>query len=439
MSSAGVAATPPVPSTLVTFFQQEAAEYLDRLDQVISAAGDAPPDLGAFLAHARALRGSAAMARLEGLAELAATVERVGAAIRDEVVHWDQRLQFAVRGALAELRALVERAPEWGEAELRRSRQQSVALGAVAAGYMRTPISVTSNTPPTVPSPGDRIVPIATLFPDDGEAGVAHRAPTPPMTAGQRFRRELAELAQPLVDAIATLRTSSAALRPPALGAVRSAVRAVGAVAESFGAASIVTLTQRITVARLESAAELAALDAFARLLADREIDDAELAARVRSQRAVWGAPSVGGTPAMPSPAVAAPAVPAGRVPMPPTPALPPASPAPAGRDEAPAVRPTPMTSLPPVPLPRSAMLSPVAPLFPVAATPTSPADESDVVPIQVLLLDERTALRRALEVRDALRAAVDRSPSLADPTVRALLDELLDLVALANGRVTTD
>jgi HPt (histidine-containing phosphotransfer) domain-containing protein len=419
----------------VTFFQQEATEYLDRLDQVIAAAADGPPDLGAFLAHARALRGSASMARLDGLAELAATVERVGAAVRDEVVHWDQRLQFAVRGALAELRALVERAPEWGEPELRRSRQQSVALGAVAAGYMRTPISVSPQTPPSSPV-ADRIVPIATLFPADGEPGLLHRAPTPPMTAGQRFRRELAELARPLGDAVSTLRTSSASLRAPAHAAVLSAVRAIGETAESFGAASIVTLAQRIRVARLESAAEHAALDAFARLLADRELDDAELAARIRTQRTVWGAPSAGGTPAMPSPAVAAPAIP-----TPPvtggvttaalTPPLPPPSIRPA--------LPTPITTLPPVPLPRSPVLSPSVPVFSVAPTPAPPADESDVVPIQSLLLGRDHALARALEVRDALRAAVDRSPSLADPTVRALLDELLDLVALANGRVMTD
>jgi hypothetical protein len=423
----------PVPASLVTFFQQEATEYLDRLDQVVDSAGDAAPDLGAFLAHARALRGSASMARLDGLADLAATVERVGAAIRDDVVHWDQRLQFAVRGALVEIRALVDRAAEWGEPELRRSRQQSVALGAVAASYMRTPVQVSPGAHPVSGGGMDRAVPIATLFPDDGQPGLLHRGPMPPMTAGQRFRAELAELARPLADALNALRTASSAIRAPAHASVVSAVRALGATAESFGAASIVTLSQRIAAARLESAAEHAALDALVRLLADRTLDDADLAARIRMQRSVWGAPSVSGTPAMPSPAIPAPAVTASPTPAAGVPSF------------ARVAQPTPMHSLPSVPLPRSAMLTPALPAAAAAATVTEGAGsaegtpEADVVSIDALVLDAPAALARALDVRDALRARVSRSPSLADPVVRGLLDELLDLVALANGRVPTD
>jgi hypothetical protein len=260
------------------------------------------------------------------------------------------------------------------------------------------------------------------------------------MTAGQRFRAELAELARPLADALNALRTASSAIRAPAHASVVSAVRALGATAESFGAASIVTLSQRIAAARLESAAEHAALDALVRLLADRTLDDADLAARIRMQRSVWGAPSVSGTPAMPSPAIPAPAVTASPTPAAGVPSF------------ARVAQPTPMHALPSVPLPRSAMLTPALPAATAAAAAAAAAAapsesvgsadatiEADVVSIDALVLDAPAALARALDVRDALRARVSRSPSLADPVVRGLLDELLDLVALANGRVPTD
>jgi HPt (histidine-containing phosphotransfer) domain-containing protein len=388
MAAPGVLApTGSMPASLVTFFQQEALEYLDRLDQVVNGGGDSAPDLGAFLAHARALRGSASMARLEGLAELAATVERIGSAVRYDVVRWDQRLQFAVRGALVEIRALVDRAGDWGEAEARRARQQGVALGAVAAGYMRTPAVTATRSAAAAVAPTDHVVPIATLFLDDREPGLVHRGPMPPMTAGQRFRAELAALARPLGDAAHTLRAASPTVRATAHASVLSTVREIGNVAESFGAASIVTLTQRIAGAPLESDAEYAALDALVQLLSDRALDDTELAARIRMQRSVWGTPSVSATPVVPLPAV----------PTPPPPS------------------------------------SPRAP-----ATSEAPVDAT-VMPIDALLLDEKAALARALEVRTALRARVTRSPSLADPVVRSLLDELFDLVALANGRNPTD
>ena len=65
------------PQALIEFFQKEATEYLDRLDQLLAPAESTTPDAGAFLTHARALRGSATMTRLEGLPDLAGTVERI--------------------------------------------------------------------------------------------------------------------------------------------------------------------------------------------------------------------------------------------------------------------------------------------------------------------------------------------------------------------------
>jgi chemotaxis protein histidine kinase CheA len=115
------------PQALIEFFQKEATEYLDRLDQLLAGAESATPDAAAFLTHARALRGSATMTRLEGLPDLASTIERIATGLRDGELRWDQRLHFAF-GAMVELRALVKPS-NWGEAEHRRSRTQSRAGG----------------------------------------------------------------------------------------------------------------------------------------------------------------------------------------------------------------------------------------------------------------------------------------------------------------------
>ena len=88
------------PQALIEFFQKEATEYLDRLDQLLADAAESTPDASAFLTHARALRGSATMTRLDGLPDLASTIERIATGLRDGELRWDQRLHFAVRGAL---------------------------------------------------------------------------------------------------------------------------------------------------------------------------------------------------------------------------------------------------------------------------------------------------------------------------------------------------
>jgi hypothetical protein len=142
------------------------------------------PDAAAFLTNARALRGSATMTRLEGLPDLASTIERIATGLRDNELRWDQRLHFAVRGALVELRSLVERAGVWTDAEQRRSRTQSVALAAVAAGYLAT------DTPAA--SPATQVVPISRFFPDDGMPSILQRNAEPPITLAQRFRADIA-------------------------------------------------------------------------------------------------------------------------------------------------------------------------------------------------------------------------------------------------------
>jgi hypothetical protein len=272
------------PQALIEFFQKEATEYLDRLDQLLSDAATTPPDGATFLTHARALRGSATMTRLEGLPDLASTVERIATGLRDGELRWDQRLHFAVRGALVELRALVQRAGTWGDAEQRRSRTQSVALAAVAAGYLAT------SAPPA--SPASQVIPISRFFPEDGLPAILQRNPEPPITLAQRFRNDIAAAADGVAREAQAWATSPPGPSQLALAdGLRRGLLGLSDVAESYGAASIASLATKMARAPLATANERAAVQGFAHLLMDRERSDQELAARVKDASIVWSGP----------------------------------------------------------------------------------------------------------------------------------------------------
>jgi chemotaxis protein histidine kinase CheA len=93
------------PGGLLDFFALEAAEHLDRLDAVASGTGT--PDADALHRHARALRGSATMAKVPVVAELAAALERVAKATRDGGAPWGAGQRSAIVSAVDELRKLV--------------------------------------------------------------------------------------------------------------------------------------------------------------------------------------------------------------------------------------------------------------------------------------------------------------------------------------------
>jgi len=269
------------PQALIEFFQKEASEYLDRLDQLLLDAEQSMPDAAAFLTHARALRGSATMTRLDGLPDLASTIERIATGVRDQELRWDQRLQFAVRGALAELRVLVGRAQTWSDAEQRRSRTQSVALASVAAGYL-------ARSAPSG-SPASQVVPISRFFPEDGSPALLQRNPEPPTTIAMRFRHDISAAADGVAREAAALAESEQAPSQLALSdAMRRALLGLADVAESYGAASIATLATRMARAPLAHVRERMAIQAFAMLLMDRELTDQQLAKRVKDTNYTW-------------------------------------------------------------------------------------------------------------------------------------------------------
>jgi chemotaxis protein histidine kinase CheA len=108
--------TAPTPSFL-DFFVLEAGEYVEQLDGLLLKAGTSAPDPEALQKTARALRGSATMARIPMFAELASTLEALGRALKQGSLQFSPALKGAMTGAIDDLKILVRSARTWSEKE----------------------------------------------------------------------------------------------------------------------------------------------------------------------------------------------------------------------------------------------------------------------------------------------------------------------------------
>src|SRR2546422_184931 len=117
--------TPPgKPLGMSDFFALEAGEYLERLDALLQQSE--APGADEFVRLARALRGSALMANQQAIAKAAAGVESLARALREGRRPWDaQTKQLAVR-AIDDLKIFLRRAANWSEADSAKAE----ALGA---------------------------------------------------------------------------------------------------------------------------------------------------------------------------------------------------------------------------------------------------------------------------------------------------------------------
>ena len=128
---------------LLDFFILEASDYIEQLDGVVARAGGAPPDPDPFTRSARSLRGSATMAKLSGIAEIAAHLERVGRALREGSLRWDHALHGASTAAIDDLKILLRAVRTWSEVEDRRVSARLAELARFAPAGQR----------PTAPTP----------------------------------------------------------------------------------------------------------------------------------------------------------------------------------------------------------------------------------------------------------------------------------------------
>lgn len=534
------------PDGLMHFFILEATDYIDRLDSLLTSAGDEGPDSSAFGRYARNLRGSATMSRQMGIADVASALERLARALRNRAIRWDQSVHGPVVGAVDDLRILVRavRTPGSDEsprvraridelaklvpasvtafatppqsqpngaitflageaAELARaidhlvsapdddsarahpaervralrgvaelkdipalgevvdaveSTLKSLELGAqhVASTRQKTLLTAAaailrriardiaargraSDDIPELASfksalaateqdagRGDRIVPIAQLFHDDEGPHIITTAPQPPTSAAERFRLEVVSLAEHLRGVVAHARSHRAPEeREKNQRGLRSALRALGSAANSFGEKQVARFSAEwsVRVATLNDA-QMEALDRAAALLANPATRPEEVA-RGLERLAAPRAPQPGARGVL-------------------TGAL-------GDADVAAILRtPTPMSAVPVTPAPVKPDATRVAPREPAARTPTgrelrdylqtgiagfgaleatplsNPAviPDETIVPIEQLLYRGKAALSRARELRDELLGA--HVPQ------RETIEELFDLLDLA-------
>ncbi len=129
---------------LTDFFAMEAGEYLERLDTMVS--GAVGPDRDELVRLARALRGSALMANQQPIGNVAAALESLARAVKEERVAWDERTRQTVTRAVDALKILVRSVATWGSAEDDRAKRIAVEISAAAGMPAEQP------SPPSKPS-----------------------------------------------------------------------------------------------------------------------------------------------------------------------------------------------------------------------------------------------------------------------------------------------
>ncbi len=127
------------------FFILEASDYVEQLDGLLLGGSSNGPDANAMQRVARALRGTATMAKLPTFAEVAGGVERVGRAMQEGVLSWDPALGGALVAAVDDLKALLHSARNWSPAEDQRATARTAELARFAPPRPFTPPSDRAN------------------------------------------------------------------------------------------------------------------------------------------------------------------------------------------------------------------------------------------------------------------------------------------------------
>jgi len=114
------------------FFVLEASEYIEQIDGVLLDASTSGPDADAMQRLARALRGTATMAKLPSFADLAAGIERVGRALQDGSLRWEPALGGALVAAIDDLKTLLRSVRGWSVTDDDRANARTAELSRYA-------------------------------------------------------------------------------------------------------------------------------------------------------------------------------------------------------------------------------------------------------------------------------------------------------------------
>lgn len=285
--------TPTAGSGGAVFLATETSEIATALDRLLARPDDRLA-LDALMARVRALRGVAALRDLPPLGEVLDAVERAAKPLElgTDAPSMGQLTLFQAAATLmhrvgSELRIAGRPDPTSPEA------QRFAAAARAIAG--------TSGE-------ADRIVPIAELFPDDGQPAIVQAAPHPPTTPAERFRLEVVSQAEHLRRLVAEARQASDAVTRDRLAReLRGALLSLRRAAESFGQSEVAAFV----AAREAAAAELDlraldALDDIAALLSNAATRADDLKRRLAASAAAPAAsPSAPARPPAPAPAAA--------------------------------------------------------------------------------------------------------------------------------------
>jgi chemotaxis protein histidine kinase CheA len=549
------------PGGFLDFFILEASDYIEQIDAQLLAGGEGV-DAEALQRVGRALRGSATMAKVPGLSDMAAGIERVGRALKEQQLQWTPALRGVLVATVDDLKILLRNVRGWGTGEdarararveelvryaptrpptplnapttgghdsylateaanigaglellatrptdrdaatnvLRRVRAlrgiasvkdhaaladvleaaehaahplelgepqlsaERVAVLAAAATVLRgVAVAIRGGAAIDQHSPdlsrfataldamqqretgADRVVPVASLFYDDGGATVVEVAPNPPTSPAERFRMEVVSQAEHLRRLLNDARGARDELaRERIRRALRQALRALGQAAESFGerdvAAFLADHTARVVL--LDPHA-LDLMDDAARVLAQPTAAASSLGEQLRALGATPHAEPAAVPAPVPAPVPVPPAAPESAAPRLSTPsrtltpvmsssAIAPPSLVPQERDRpAAAVVAEVAGTVAGVAAAGAGALvdlldSGIRSLGVLRTTPlgTPRTTDQPPVPIDRLLYRGRAAIERAREIRDAVRA----SSAPADPDALGELFDLLDL-----------
>src|SRR5688572_8414303 len=94
-------------ATLTEYFETEARDFLIQLERGVQT--EAPPDATQLQRSARALRGTAQMAREERVFRATSAFEAVLRALANNTLAWSDDVRDRARETVSDLRALVMR------------------------------------------------------------------------------------------------------------------------------------------------------------------------------------------------------------------------------------------------------------------------------------------------------------------------------------------
>jgi chemotaxis protein histidine kinase CheA len=238
--------TSPPTGSFLDFFVLEASEYVEQIDALLSRAALAGPDSDSLQRVARALRGSATMAKLPAFAELASSLESVGRSLRQGMLGWDPALKGALTAAVDDLKILVRAARAWSPAE----DQWALKRVAELARYVPTaassaPTPVVATTPAFFATETSNIAAGLELLatrPDDREVAVnvLRRVRALRGVAGVRDIPALAEVSEAAESALRPIELGEPRLPPERVNLLRSAAELLRAISSGLTGGALI-------------------------------------------------------------------------------------------------------------------------------------------------------------------------------------------------------